>query len=163
MRSEIEARMERGLREILALLDGYSESEMQDAKDDQGWNIRDHVTHLATWADGIAALLQKQNRWAAMGLDMPEPDSEPDYDALNAEQVVQHRHLSAAAARDWLVAAHRRVEAAMGALTDEELDLPYERYVTPFTGDGGKPVSEYILGNTEDHYEEHTPWIRAIS
>jgi hypothetical protein len=23
-------------------------------------------------------------------------------------------------------------------------------------------ISEYILGNTEDHDDEHTPWVKAI-
>jgi hypothetical protein len=46
--------------------------------------------------------------------------------------------------------------------TEEELGWPYERFVSPLTGTEGHAIYEYVLGNTEDHYEEHTPWIQAI-
>ena len=98
-----------------------------------------------------------------MGLDMAEPDKEPEYDLLNTEIAVKHRHLTPQQARTWLIDAHQGVAAAMRALPEEELGLPYDRFVAPFTGDGGEPISEYILGNTEDHYEEHTPWVQAIA
>jgi hypothetical protein len=52
--------------------------------------------------------------------------------------------------------------AAMEALEESELSLPYERFVAPYTGSWGHPISEYVLGNTEDHYDEHTAWILAI-
>lgn len=172
-RSEIESRMETGLREFFAVIDRMSDEEMTGPVDSNGWNIRDHLTHLAVWADGIAALVQRQDRWAAMGIDMAEPDREPDYDVLNAELVAQHRHLTPLQARTWLIDAHQAVAAAMGTLPDEELAWPYDRFVTPFTEqvspivtassrDRGEPISEYILGNTEDHYDEHTPWVKAI-
>lgn len=155
--------MEKGLRDLLAVVDGYSEEAMRGPVDDQGWNVRDHLTHLAVWADGIAALLRRESRWEAMGLGIAEPEAEPDYDLLNAALVVQHRHLTAVGARAWVIEAHTRVSAAMDGLTDAELGMPYDRFVAPFTGDEGRPISEYILGNTEDHYDEHTPWIRELA
>jgi hypothetical protein len=170
--------MEAGLREFLAVIDRISDEEMTRPVDSNGWNVRDHLTHLAVWADGIAALAQRQDRWAAMDLDMTnaartswiaalgdgrEPDKEPDYDLLNAEIVAKHRHLTPQQARTWLIDAHQAVAVAMSALPDEELGWPYDRFVAPFTGGRGEPISEYILGNTEDHYDEHTPWVRAIA
>jgi hypothetical protein len=166
--------METGLREFLDVIDHMSDDEMTGPVDSNGWNVRDHLTHLAVWADGIAALVQRQDRWAAMAIDMAEPGREPDYDVLNAEIVAQYRHLTPLQARTWLIDAHQAVALAMRALPDEELGWPYDRFVTPFTGlvtpivtassrDRGEPISEYILGNTEDHYEEHTPWVRAIA
>jgi hypothetical protein len=175
-RQEIEDRMENGLKEFLAVIDHMSDEEMTGPVDSNGWNVRDHLTHLAVWADGIAALVQRQDRWAAMGLekwrernrvafayDMADPDQEPEYDPLNAEIVAKHRHLTPHKARTWLIEAHQAVAAALRALPDEELGWPYDRFVAPFTGDRGEPMSEYILGNTEDHYEEHAPWMRAIA
>ena len=173
-RSEIEGRMETGLREFLAVIDRMSDEEMTGPADSNGWNVRDHLTHLAVWADGIAALVQRQDRWAAMGVDMEamgmdppfdarEPERESDYDMLNAEIVAKHRHLTAQQARTWLSEAQQVVVAAMSALPDEELGWPYDRFVAPFAGDRGEPISEYILGNTEDHYDEHLPWVRAIA
>jgi hypothetical protein len=154
--------METGLNGFLAFVNDLTEEEMLGAIDADGWNVRDHLTHLAVWAEGIAALMRRENRWEAMGLDIPEPDGEPDYDALNAAIRAQHTHMSGAEARAWVVKAHETVAAEVESLSDNELGLPYERYVAPFTGDLGEPIAEYILGNTEDHYDEHTPWMRAI-
>jgi hypothetical protein len=155
--------MQTGLEQFLAVLDRLSDDQMTGPRDAAGWNVCDHVTHLAVWADGIAALLRREDRWKAMGLDMGDPEGdEPDYDSLNAQLVERSRHLTPGEARAWLAAAHERARQAMEALTEAELSAPYERFVAPFTGDWGYPIAEYLLGNTEDHYEEHTPWMLAI-
>jgi hypothetical protein len=162
-RAEVLGRMERGLQEITAYLDGLADEQWLAARDAAGWNLRDHVTHLAAWADGIAALLRREDRWSAMGLEMANPEGdEPDYDWINAQLAARHQALSPAEARAWLRAAHERVRQAVEALPEAELALPYERFVAPFTGDWGQPVAEYVLGNTEDHYEEHVGWMRAM-
>lgn len=162
-KQQVRIRMEKGLTRFLALLDQLSDDQMLLPKDAAGWNVRDHVTHLAVWADGIAALLQREDRWKAMGLAMEDPEGdEPDYDLMNRQIVEQHRQVSPAQARAWLVAAHNRVLRTMDALAESELSAPYERFVAPYTGSWGHPIAEYILGNTEDHYDEHTAWVRAI-
>ena len=159
----LHARMDKGLTQFLALIDQLSAQQLLGPTDAAGWTVRDHLTHLAVWADGIAALLRHQDRWAAMGLLMDNPeDDEPDYDRLNRHIVEQHRHLSPVQARAWLIAAHQRVVDALEALNESELSAPYERFVAPYTGDWGHPIAEYILGNTEDHYTEHMPWVLAI-
>lgn len=161
---ELRARMDHGLTQLLAFLDDMSEQQMLQSTDAAGWNIRDHIVHLAVWADGIAALLRREDRWAAMGLRMGNPeDDELDYDALNAQIAAQHRHMAPAEAREWLAAAHRRAVAAVAALSVAELSAAYDRFVTPFTGDGGHAIAEYIAGNTYDHYVEHLPWMAAIA
>jgi hypothetical protein len=162
-KQEVRERMDKGLAQFLATIDSLSDGQMLGPTDAVGWNVRDHLTHLAVWADGIAALLRREDRWAAMGLVMENPEGdEPDYDMLNAQIVERHRHLSPAEARAWLIAAHQRVADAVEALEESELSAPYERFVSPYTGDWGHPIAEYVLGNTEDHYDEHTPWLLAF-
>jgi hypothetical protein len=162
-KQELRTRMEKGLTEFLAVLDHFSDDEMLIPKDTAGWNVRDHIVHLAVWADGIAALLRREDRWKAMGLVMDNPEGdEPDYDLMNMQIAEQHRQVKPAQARAWLIEAHDRVLKAMDILTDDDLSAPYERFVAPYTGNWGHPIAEYILGNTEDHYDEHTPWVRAI-
>lgn len=161
-RLRLRERMDAGLEELLAAIDVLTDEDMNGPVDAAGWNVRDHLTHLAVWADGIAALLRGEDRWKAMGLDMEEPDHEPDYDQLNSQIVDHHRHLTADEARRWLIVAHQRVVNGMETLSEELLVAPYERFVAPYTGDRGHPISEYILGNTEDHYQEHLPWVLAI-
>ena len=162
-KQELVASMNDGLAQFLTFIGELSEEQMLEPKDAAGWNVRDHLMHLAAWADGIAALLRREDRWAAMGLTIENPyDNEHDFDTMNEQIVVQHRHLSPAEARDWLVAAHERVAKAIAPLSEADLALTYNRFVAPFTSDGGRPVWGYVAGNTFGHYQEHTSWIREI-
>jgi hypothetical protein len=160
-KQELIARMNDGLTQFLAFIDEFSEEQMLEPKDAVGWNVRDHITHLAAWAEGIAALMRREDRWAAMGISEEIAQSHA-FDQMNEAIVVQHRHLSPLEARSWLVAAHERVVAALAPLTDADLELTYDRFVAPFTSDGGRPVWNYVAGNSFGHYQEHTTWIGEI-
>jgi hypothetical protein len=129
--------------------------------DAAGWNVRDHLTHLVAWADGVAALLRREARWEAMGVP-PEVVNRHDVDEINAVIVVQNRNIKPADARIQLIYAHQGVVTAMNALTDADLMRPYDHFVAPFDSDKGHPIYGYILGNTAHHYDEHTPWVEAI-
>jgi hypothetical protein len=156
--------MNEGLSHFLAFLDHYSAEQLEALTDAVGWNARDHITHLAAWADGIAALLRREDRWAAVGISKELGESQED-DVMNeANEVIaaQHRHLSAAEACQWLVAAHKGLVAAIEPLEDADLLLPYERFVAPFTGDGGRPIMDAITADSYEHYQEHGPWIESF-
>jgi hypothetical protein len=159
----LRAQMDAGLADFLAEIDRLSDSQLRGPTDAAGWTVSDHISHLAVWAKGIAALLRSEDRWAAMGVAMPNPDSdEIDYDALNATIAAQHRDKSPAEARAFLIASHKELVHAVLALLDSALELPYDRFVAPFTADTGHPIAGYIAGNTYEHYAEHLPWIQAI-
>lgn len=160
-KQELITKMNDGLAHFLALIDEFSEEQLLEPTDAVGWNARDHIVHMAVWADGVAALLRREDRWEAMGISA-ELGQSGDFDRMNEVIAVQHRHLSPVEARDWLVAAHERLVAAMEPLDDAGLELPYERFVPPFSGDGGRPIVGYIIGDTYEHYQEHAPWIQAI-
>jgi uncharacterized damage-inducible protein DinB len=155
--------MEAGLARFLAVIDRLSDEQMLAPADAAGWNVRDHVAHLAAWADGIAALLRREDRWAAMGLAIDNPESDDlDVDALNAQIAAQHTSLAPGEARAWLVAAHQRVAAALDGLGNDDLSAPYGRFVAPFNSEAGRPIYSYILSNTADHYDEHLPWLPGV-
>lgn len=154
-------RMNDGLNQFLAFLDQYSDAQLLELTDHVGWTARDHLTHLAVWADGISALLRREDRWAAMGITEELGESR-DFDKINDVIMKQYRHLSPQEARRWVVKAHQEMVAAIEPLSEADLLLSYERYVPPFTGDGGSPVIAYIKGDTYEHYQEHGPWIEAF-
>jgi hypothetical protein len=164
IKQELIAHMNEGLSQFSAFLDQYSAEQLEGLTDAVGWNARDHITHLAAWADGIAALLRREDRWAAVGISKELGESQ-DYDQMNeANEAIaeQHRHLSSAEACRWLVAAHEGLVAAMEPLEDADLLLRYERFVPPFTGDEGSPIMAYIKGDTYEHYREHGRWIEEF-
>lgn len=161
--AELRAEVDASLARFLEALDDLDESQLDGSTDAVGWTVRDHLVHLAVWADGIAALLRREDRWARMGLDLPNLESDDlDYDALNQAIREQHLGLSPSEARSWLVAAHGRA-AALDGLSDADLLLPYDRFVAPFTENTGHPVWGYVEGNTAEHYDEHLPWLLAIA
>lgn len=160
--AELRSRMARGLADLEAALDGLSTEQQLGPTDAVGWSVRDHLTHLAAWAEGIVALLRREDRWAAMGI-APPAGPELDFDQINAEISAQHRGMSPEAARAWVVAAHGRMDAAVAAMSYEELLQPRDRFVAPFTGDGGRPIIDYVAGDTYEHYTEHLAWMLAIA
>lgn len=162
-KQEVRAEMDDGLTDFINLIDQYSDEQMMTLHDEVGWTVRDHIVHLAVWAEGIAALLRREDRWAAMGLNIEGARVDNrHYDTMNAQIAHQHRHLSPAEARTWLVNAHEHVAAAVEALPEAALAAPYDYFVKPFTGNEGNPIFEYVWGNTAHHYEEHAHWIKAI-
>ena len=160
--TELRTKMDDGLKALIAALDRLDASRLSGPTDAGGWNVRDHVAHMAVWADGMAALLRRENRWAAMGLDITDADRERlGSDGVNDLVVDRHRNLTPNEAKEWLLEAHARVASAVESLTDEDLVRPYGNFATP-PDDGGRPIFQYIAGNTFGHYEEHVPWIESI-
>ena len=160
---EMRLEMDAGLARLLNAIDQFSEAQMLAPQDAKGWNVRDHLTHLAAWADGIAALLRREDRWATMGLSLDASEyTNLDFDRINDKIARQNRQVSPEEARTWLIAAHERVRMALEDLSDAELVLPYERFTSPFTGDDGGPIFEYIRNNTSHHYSDHLLWMKAI-
>jgi uncharacterized protein (TIGR03083 family) len=161
--TELRQSMDDGLRSLIKALDRLDSSRLSEPTDEGGWSVRDHVAHLAVWADGMAALLRKGNRWAAMGLDITDADRERlGSDGVNDLVVDRHRDLTSAEAKAWLLEAHARVASAVESLTDEDLMRPYGNFASP-SNDRGRPIFQYVVGNTFEHYDEHLPWIEAIA
>lgn len=162
----LRARMDEGFASFEAALDRLTEEQLTGPRDSAGWNVRDHLTHLAAWANGVAALINGEDRWQAMGLvptlTASTPEPQRDLDVINERIVEQQRGLTAAEARAQLVEAHRRLAAAVDTLSDEQLSWPYRRFAAPISGDGSRPIADYIAGDSHEHYAEHLGWIEAI-
>lgn len=166
-RAEIRARMDAEFAALEDVLDAIDDADMTGPTDDAGWTVLDHVVHMCCWAEGIAALLQRQPRWERMGIPEFDPTLRPagagvDFDDINEVLRQRNQGLTPADARQRLRTAHDAVAAAVDALGDDGVNLPYGRFVEPFTDDVGDPIFGRVLGNTAGHYEEHTPWILAI-
>jgi len=126
-----------------------------------GWAIKDHLAHLAAWEVGIAALLQRQPRWAAMGLD-EATIAQHEMDDWNEMIYQQNRERSLAAVRHYFEASHRQLLAVLDRLADEELFKPYAYFAGgQAEDDDTRPIIGWIIGNTYEHYAEHQGWIEA--
>lgn len=128
---------------------------------DGRWSVKDHLAHLAAWELGIAALLQRRPRYAAMQLDEKTYLS-TDADGLNEIIHQQNRGRSLGEVRLAFSEAQRELLTALGSLTDADLFESYSHYQPDEPGeDSGAPIVGWIAGNTHEHYDEHRAWIDA--
>lgn len=126
-----------------------------------GWSVKDHLAHIAIWELGLAALLQRRLRYAAMDID--EATYLRGEDAIN--EIIYERN-KARSAPDVLAdfrRAHQELLAAVGGLTEAGLLRTYSHYQPDEPGeDSGAPIVRWIAGNTYEHYDEHQEWIEAL-
>ena len=158
-KAELLAQMERGWNDFQTYLATLTPEQMTGPTDAAGWSVNDHITHLAVWEQGIVALLNRQDRREAMGLDEAAWESH-DYDVMNA--VIRDREAgrSLDEAIQFLRDVHGQLVARISAMTDADLNAPYSHYADDPGND--RPVVGYIVGNTFEHYAEHRPWIEKI-
>ena len=159
-KDQLLALMKRGWNDFDSFMSQFSEAQITQPTDAAGWTVKDHVAHLARWEDGIWALLNSQPRNVQMGV----PDdlwAQNDYDAINAALRDLDKDLTLEQVRQHFSDVHERLIAKIEALSDADLQLPYEHY-RPGSG-MDKPVIGWISGNTHEHYAEHKPWITAIA
>lgn len=159
-KAELLARIAEGRAALEQALGRLSEAQLTTPAT-SGWAIKDHLAHLAAWEAGIAALLQHQPRWAAMGLD-EAAISQHKMDDWNEIVYQQNRERSLAEVRHYFAESHRQLVAAVEHLSEEELVKPYAYFEAGETSkDDTRPIIVRIIGNTYEHYEEHQEWIEA--
>ncbi|MCL4861648.1 MAG: ClbS/DfsB family four-helix bundle protein [Caldilineaceae bacterium] len=135
--------------------------EQMERRDAAGWAVKDHLAHLIPWAAGIVALLQRQPRWPAMGLDAPP--TEDEIDAANARLHAQRAQQPLHAVLLELARTHQQVLETLAGLTDADLRQPYSHYQPNEPGEeSGAPILGWVAGNTWEHYQEHLGWMRAL-
>jgi hypothetical protein len=157
--SELVSRMQNGWDDFQAYLKTLTPEQMTGPRDAAGWTVKDHVIHLATWEDGVYALLEKQPRHEQMGLDQALWDSH-EIDAINADIQQRNKDKSLDDVLKTFESVHQRLVEKIQSLSNKDLLRPYRYYQADSTVE--KPVFGWIVGNTYEHYAEHKPWIVAI-
>lgn len=159
-KTELLRRIDESRHRLDDLISTLSEPELTEPGD-QGWSIKDHLAHLATWEDSLAALLEGRDRDAAIGLPPATMETgSHDVDWINLRLFERHHRLPLPQVLDSYRAAHAHVLAALNRLSDADLLRPYA-FFQP-SADDQRPVLGWIDGNTWEHYDEHLPWITAI-
>ena len=158
-KAELITNMQEGWNNLQAYIDSLSETQLTQPTDAAGWTAKDHLIHLAVWADGVAMLLEKQSRSERMGVDA-ETWASRDFDRINAVIQQNNKDMPLEDVRQALQAAHQSLYGKAQAMSQEELNRPYNDYEPGSTQD--KPVVLWIISDSYDHYAEHIPWIDAI-
>jgi hypothetical protein len=143
------------LLEVLVGLDDAAKSRINPAS---GWAIKDHLSHLAAWERGITYLLTGRPRPIGMGISEAQW-IDLTMDEINNLMYEAGRGQSAAEAMAQIRMAHAEMLDALAALDDDDLQRDYatfDRSETPT----GRPVIDWVIGNTYEHYQEHLGYIR---
>lgn len=159
-KQELLSRINAGWDEFQAFLATLSDEQLTVPTDAGGWTGKDHIIHIAVWEDGMEALLRKESRHGRMGISDAMWEK-GDHDEVNATIQQHHKNKSLAEVRKIAAESHQRLLKTIASLSDDELNLPYKHYAP--AADREHPVYGWVIGNTYEHYEEHTPWIAAIA
>ncbi len=161
-KTELLERIQRARAALEQTISRVSDAQLVAPGPSEAWSVKDHLAHLTTWEQGLAALLQGRPRYAAMEVDEKTYLS-ADADGLNA--IIYQRNKDRPLA-EVLVAfrqAHEELLGALAALTDGDLFKTYSHYQPHEPGeDSGEPILRWIAGNTYEHYTEHQAWIQAV-
>jgi len=157
--AELLARIEAGWDEFNAFINTLTPDQLTQLIDAAGWTVKDHIIHLAMWEDGVWAMLDKQSRREYMNIDR-EIWKSGDFDRINAVIQQRYKDMPLEEVFSTFQKIHQRLIEKIQSLSDEDLMRPY-RYFQPGSSQD-QPVIGWIVGNTFEHYAEHTPWIAAI-
>lgn len=156
--------MQRGWQEFSAYLKTLSEEQMTARTDAVGWTVKDHLAHIAVWANGIDAMLGGDSRHEAMGIDLEtwrHMMKTKDFDRINGLIQQRHKGKSLDEVFTMLHDAHQRLVEKVQAMSEEDLKLPYRHFQAESNSE--VPIIDYIMAETYEHYAEHKPWIEAIT
>jgi uncharacterized damage-inducible protein DinB len=122
-----------------------------------GWTVKDHLAHIAAWEHSLLALIEGHDREKAMGL----PEAVEGIDNVNEAIRKLHEADTSEEALEYFRDAHARLVAALGKLSDDDLQRPYSHY-QPSDTDEKRPVVGWVAGNTYEHYAEHIDWMNQL-
>ena len=161
MKFELISRINAAWDELVTFLADLTEQQMMDLCDEQGWNIRDHITHLAAWEETIGMLVQGKARFEFLGVDSAELSIKP-IDEINAIIREHWKNLPIAAAIEMYRGCHEGLITSLQTLTDADLDQPAGQFFAQLPPDDMRRVVEIINDNADKHIAEHLPWMKSI-
>jgi hypothetical protein len=144
------------------------EDELSPLSEDQlaipasnGWSIKDHLAHLATWEFGMAELLRGRARFAAMQVEEAVSQGKSE-EAINELMQRQHAGLSLSEVMDKFKDAHRQLLETLESLDDQDLYRPYASFMPGGEDSRQEAVINWVIGNTYEHFDEHRGYIHAV-
>jgi hypothetical protein len=147
--------------ELQAGLTALTPQQMTGTYDDQGWNVKDHIAHLAAWEESVANLFEGKPRHQTLGVALERFTGE-NIDVINASIRERWEPLTLNAALDSFKNIHNNLMISVNNLSSEDLTKPAAEFFPQTPPGEERRVHEIIRANTSDHYREHLLWIKQI-
>ncbi len=135
-----------------------NDSYMQDSN---GWNVKDHTTHMAVWEDSVAILFRGKPRHEALGI-AESFYREASFDQINEVIKERYTRLPYRGAVERLDQVHKALMAEVRALSDSQLKATVRDFFSHAPRTDERTVSAFIYENTADHFTEHLQWMRSL-
>ena len=123
-----------------------------------GWTVKDHLAHVAAWEHSLVGLIEGRDRLSAMGV---EQSVKRETDPINAAVQKLHANETPEQVLKYFRESHAVLMHTLGKFSDADLKNPYSHF-QPGEPNVERPVSDWVGGNTWEHYAEHIGWINQL-
>lgn len=156
-KSELIARIQEGRAALDALIGALSPEQATEPGPNGEWSVKDHLAHLAAWQCVAYLRVIGHTRYEheVFGMD-PARYAASSEEALNATIYQSCKERTLAEVRASFEQAYQQIMGALAQLRSEDLQRP----VVPAQPHLGT-LAANVAGNTYEHFDEHTSWIRA--
>lgn len=152
-KSEILAALDDSRESFLETIESLSEEDLTEPALANDWSVKDILFHLSRWEGELVKLLWQ----ARQGLKPSSIHfSSPDVDAMNARWAAESRLRPLEQALEDFHAVRNQTLRRVEAFSDHDLSDPNR-----FPWLGGRPLSEWIAGDSYEHEAEHAAQIQA--
>jgi hypothetical protein len=150
-RDELLDALEDGREKFIDAIEGLSDEAMLEAGVIEGWSIKDMLYHLSMWEAEMVKLL-----WQAAQGQKPTTKhfTQVDVDATNTAWLEQGKVRPLDQVLADFQSVRKQTTRRVKAFSDEDLTDP-QRY----TWLGGRPLWEWVVGDSYDHEAEHAAQI----
>lgn len=159
-RDETLQRIQTSRSELDRLVSSLQPADFERGFDD-GWTVKDHLAHIASWEEEVLAIFAGIPRHQSLGV----PEDSPiltDTDAINGILRARWSQASTEGVLGHYRETHQRVLMLLQGLADEDLASPISRFVSMPGSRADLPVFGWVEGNTWDHYDEHADTLRRL-
>lgn len=143
---------------LVSFFEPLTGAQMTVPTDAAGWNVKDHLVHLAVWLQAVPALVEGRSLAAALGVS--EETYREGFDAVNAELHRQTQHIALDDVLRRLRDTHASTRDLLEKMDEQDFFKPFNHFQPASTRT--YPIVRWIIGDTAEHYLEHIPWMRAI-
>ena len=159
-REDLIARMQAGCEQVRQVVWPLSDEALAGPSTSHHWAVKDHLVHLARWAQGMVALLDRRPRFPVMGLDEAWVFAGADEDDMNEVIYQQVKHFTPLEAWAAFDAAFASFVDAIAAKDFAELHRTYSYFQPNEPGeDSGEPILTWVANNSYNHCALHLTWI----
>jgi hypothetical protein len=156
-KADLLARIQREWDALGQAYAGLSDAKMS-VPDTGGWSIKDNLAHLTAWENFMRqAYLRGRPEDEAMGID-GETLKQADENGINAILFERNKNRSVAEILAELDQSHQAVLAELEGMSFEDMMRPLDP-----EDPKRRPVMDWIIGNTYEHYQQHRANIEKLT